>query len=63
MTDGLIHSYIETLGQTLRPHDDYYWPGRDSKTRRRTLRSLPHTGGDSHDDDADIPRSNARSRA
>jgi hypothetical protein len=27
MSEGLIHSYIEALGRTLRPNDDYYWHG------------------------------------
>ena len=55
MSDGLIHSYIETLSRTLRPNDDYYWQGRDSKSRRRALRSPPDSGGNSHEDGPNNP--------
>ena len=62
MSDGLIHSYIEALGRTLRPNDDYYWPGRDSKTRRRALRSPPDSGGISHENGPNSPGSHGGGR-
>lgn len=49
MPNGLIHSYIEALGRTWRPHDDYYWPGRDSKNRHAALSSFQDVRGDSHE--------------
>jgi len=63
MPEGLIHSYIEALGRTLRPNDNYYWQGRDSKTRRRTLRSPPESGGISHENGPNNPGSSGGGRA
>ncbi len=36
MLEGLAQSYLEALSRTLRPGDDYYWPGRNAPAKRGT---------------------------
>lgn len=59
MLEGLAQSYLEALSQTIRPADDFYWPGRDSPRRRRALRSSSDMRGEIHDSSPDTPDSGA----